>query len=34
MVIHCIGMENEQGLAALLSGLSHITGGKVVYLGK
>ena len=34
MVIHCIGMENEQGLAALLTGLGRITGGKVVFLGK
>lgn len=34
MVIHCIGMEKEQGLANLLHGLGRITGGEVVFLGK
>ena len=34
MVIHCIGMENEQGLADLLRGLARVTGGQTVFLGK
>jgi len=34
MVIHCIGMENNAGLATLLQGLGRITDGQVVFLGK
>jgi len=34
MIIHCIGMENQQGLATLLTGLARITGGQCVFVGK
>ncbi len=34
MVIHCIGLESENGLSALLHGLARITNGKAVFLGK
>ncbi|MAG57983.1 MAG: hypothetical protein CMJ83_16990 [Planctomycetes bacterium] len=34
MIIHCIGMEHQAGVATLLNGLAQITGGKCVFVGK
>jgi hypothetical protein len=34
MVIHCIGMEEQTGLAALLRGLATQSGGKCVFVGR
>ncbi len=34
MVVHAIGMEEEQGLAELMRGIARITGGKCVFVGK
>jgi hypothetical protein len=34
MVVHTIGMEEDQGLNDLLMGIARITGGKCVFLGR
>ena len=34
MVVNAIGMEEEQGLATLMTGLARITGGKCAFVGK
>ncbi|MSR75916.1 MAG: VWA domain-containing protein [Planctomycetes bacterium] len=34
MVVNAIGMEEEQGLAILMTGLARVTGGKCVFVGK